>query len=127
MSRTVTREEAIDRLRSALIERAAEDESLCRTAARQGIFCRGFNQFDEDELRRKYWWIVQKRPDITRVELEEVADRWQLSQQDVSSLACACDVQTAAHDTCRGWDDFTSPQLAAWVRQLTGEDLVVSA
>ena len=114
----MTREETIARIREQLISRTDAGSSACKVAAERGIFCHGFHQFSDQELRDRYWWIVRKRPDITRAELEAVANDWQLTQQDVRDLPLACDVQTAVRDTCGGWDDFTDEQLQAYLSRL---------
>lgn len=122
----MTREEAIARIREQLLSLTDEENCMCKIAAERGIFCNGFRQFTDKELRERYWWIVRKRPDITRQELETIANDWQLAQQDVRELPVACDVQTNVHDTCRGWDDFTNDELRAYLKQLTGEEIRVS-
>lgn len=122
---TVTRTEAIARLRMALMELTDQENCMCKVAAERGIFCSGFQRFTEGELRERYWWIVRKRPQITREELEAIANDWQLAQQDVRDLPIACDVQSQLHDTCRGWNDFTDQQLAAHLRQVTGNNVRV--
>ena len=102
-----------------------DEHCMCRVAADRGIFCRGFNQFSEDELRQRYWWIVRRRPSLTREQLEQIANDWQLTQQEVKDVPVACDVQARLHDTCRGWDDFSNDQLAQVYQQLTGETVLV--
>ncbi len=119
----MTREEAIARIRETLVTLTDEENCTCKIAAERGIFCKGFRQFTDKELRERYWWIVRKRPDITRAELEAIANDWQLAQQDVREIPVACDVQTKVHDTCRGWNDFSNEQLGAYVKQLTGEEV----
>lgn len=121
----MTREEAIARIREKLVSLTDEENCMCKVAAERGIFCNGFRQFNDKELRERYWWIVRKRPDITRAELETIANDWQLAQQDVRELPIACDVQTKVHDTCRGWNDFSNEQLGLFVSQLTGEEVRV--
>jgi hypothetical protein len=115
------REELIAQLREALTGLTSDEKSMCQVAAERGIFCRGFRQYDDQELRNRYWWLVRKRPDLTRAELENLANEWQLSQQDVRDADIACDVQSKVHDTCNGWDGFTDEQLAAFYQQVTGK------
>lgn len=117
---TITRDEAIKRLRAVLQQETDEETSICKAAADRGIFCRGFRHYGDAELRRRYDWIVRKRPDIARPELERLANEWQLAQQQVHDIPFACDVQAQLHDTCMGWDDFTSEQLQQFVTELTG-------
>ena len=131
MSRTaantesVSRSELVERLRVVLRQFADEDTSICKAAADRGIFCHGFSRYSEGQLKRRYEWIVRKRPGITRDELEQIANYWQLAQQQVCGLSFACDVQTRLHDTCGGWDDFTNQELAEFYADLTGRKVEV--
>ena len=109
----MTREEAIARIRERLQSLTDDENCICKVAAERGIFCRGFRRWSDAELRERYWWIVRKKPDITRVELEAIANQWQLAQQDVRHVTLSCDVQQQIHDTCRGWDDFSTEDLVA--------------
>lgn len=124
---TITREQAVDLLRQALLGKTDEENCACRVVAQDGTFCRGFSRFSDEELRERYWWIVRKRREISREELEALGNDWQLAQQDVRDLPLACDVQTVLHDTCHGWDDFSDDQLAAFVRQAFGTDVRIGS
>ena len=132
MSRTQPKPESIERseviniLRSELLKRTDSETSACKFAAERGVFCRGLARFGDGELKRKYNWITRRRPDITREELEEVANRWQLARQAVDALPLACDVQQMEHDLCRGWDDFTNEDLSRFYGELTGKKIAVT-
>lgn len=121
----LTRTEAISYLRESLRKYTDCETSVCKAAADRDLFCRGFNRYTDDELRRRYSWIVEKRPDVTRAELEQIANDWQLAQQEVYELPIACDVQQKVRDTCRGWNDFTDEQLAKFFFQLTGKKITI--
>jgi hypothetical protein len=123
---SIGRSQAINFLRSELLKRMDGNTSACRFAATEGIFCRGFARFDDDELRRRFAWITNRRPNMSRQELEEVADRWQLARQDVDELPIACDVQQREHDMCHGWDDFSNEELSRFCFELTGQNIVVA-
>ena len=125
MTSSVSRTEIIDRLRQELVARAAGDMSICRLAAQEGIFCHGFDRYTDEELRSRYGWLMRRNPKMSRGEIEEIADRWQMARQDVDGLPTSCDVQQRVHDTCSGWDDFTSEELSRFYSQLTGVSLVV--
>ena len=99
--------------------------SMCKLAAERGIFCHGFAQYGDGQLRRVYDWIAQKDATATREDLEELANRWQIARQEVREMPLACDVQQREHDTCRGWDDFSNEQLAAFVEETTGKRFLV--
>ena len=122
---TVERTQAIDLLRDALLQRIDDDKSACRVAAEKGIFCRGFTQFTDPQLRQKYAWITRRHPKMSREELEGIADRWQLARQEVNDLPIACDVQTRERDLCGGWNDFSNDQLSAFLFELTGQRIDV--
>lgn len=115
----LSRPELIAALRDELSRRAG-DMSICKLAAQTGIFCKGFRHYSDDELKARYGWIAKKNPQVSRAELEDVADRWQLARQEVLGEKTSCDVQQIEHDACGGWDDFTDEDLATFLRELTG-------
>ncbi|HEX9160275.1 MAG TPA: hypothetical protein VF980_01105 [Thermoanaerobaculia bacterium] len=123
---TITRTELVIRLRNALAKFTDIENSICKVAAERGIFCNGFNQYGDEDLRRRYDWIVKKRPDLNREQLEVIANDWQLAQQEVYELPIACDVQQTVRDTCRGWSDFTNEQLAKFYFQVTGQEVAIA-
>jgi hypothetical protein len=123
----VSRSTLIAALREELSRRAKGDMSICRLAAQTGVFCRGFRRFSDAELKERFGWIAKKNPEATRPELEEIADRWQMARQDVLGALTSCDVQQLEHDSCGGWDDFSNEDLSAFLRELTGRRVVVSA
>ena len=123
---TLTRNELIKMLRNELGAFTDADTSICKAAAEHGIFCQGFQRFGDNELRRRYGWIVRQRPDMTREQLETIANDWQLAQQEVHETPLACDVQNKVHDTCNGWSDFSNEDLAEFYKQITGRPVVVA-
>lgn len=123
--KALTRTEAIDRLRDELLKLAGDEESVCKVAAEKNIFCQGFHRSSDGGLRRCYSWLDKKRPGMSRAELEDLANRWQLARQEVNQLPIACDVQQKEHDSCNGWDDFSNADLSRFYLELTGRDLVV--
>jgi hypothetical protein len=120
------REDVIRGLREEFLKFTNDEKSMCQVAAERGIFCRGFRQLGDDELRKRYWWLARKRPGITRPQLESLANEWQLTQQEVRDSAISCDVQSVVHDTCGGWDDFTNEQLSVFYKQITGKTIEVT-
>ena len=122
---TITRVDAIALLRDQLRQLADDDSSICKVAAEKGIFCQGFRRFSDAELQGRFGWIYRKRPGITRADLEELANRWQLARQDVMALPTACDVQRLERDACHGWDDFSNDELARFCLELTGSKVIV--
>jgi hypothetical protein len=132
MSRTepkpesIERSEAVNLLRTELLKHTDSETSLCKFAAERGVFCKGFARYGDGELRRKYNWITKRRPDMSRAELEEIANRWQLARQEVDDLPIACDVQRREHDMCNGWDDFSNEALSQFYTELTGKKIVIA-
>jgi hypothetical protein len=122
----LTRNEAIDALRTKLLTLVDDEHSICEVATRRGIFCGGFAQWSAGELRKRHDWIVAGRPAVKRPELEDLANRWQLARQYVLGTPIACDTQANEcehHRTCGGWTDFTDEQLGRFCRELLGEEV----
>ena len=121
--RTMSRSEAVDLLRERCAALVDDEHSLCEVAARMRILCHGWKQWSFGELKEKHDWIVRNRPGITRQELEDLANRWQLARQRVKGTASACDTQQGdeKHRLCRGWDEHDEETLAGFVEELTGE------
>jgi len=113
------RESLIDRLRQELVLVAGEDQSICLVAAEQEIFCHGFGQFSDADLRRRLQWIARRRPDATRAEIEDPGDRCQLARQEVDGVPTSPDVQKRERDLCVGWDDFPDEDLLRFYKQLS--------
>ena len=122
----VFRESLIDRLREELLHLAGDDQSICRVAAERGIFCHGFRQFSDADLRQRLHWIARRRPDATRAEMEDLGDRWQLARQEVKGLLTSCDVQKRERDLCGGWDDFSNEDLLRLYNELSCPPAVAS-
>ena len=120
------RDDLIALIRTELMKLTDEENSICKVAAEKGIFCRGFSHFSERELRRKFDWIVRKRPSLTRGQLEQIANDWQLAEQQLHERPIACDVQTDIHDICQGWDSFSNAQLEKLYYELSGAKMVVA-
>ena len=120
----ISRSGLIAALRDELSRRAG-DMSICRLAAQTGIFCKGFRRYSDTELKERYGWISKKNPDASREALEELADRWQLAREEVLGAKTSCDVQQLEHDTCGGWDDFSNDDLARFLLELTGRNVIV--
>lgn len=123
----IARPTLIAALREELSGRANGEMSICKLAAQTGVFCKGFRRFSDDELKERYGWIARKNPDAPREELESIADRWQMARQDVLGVSTSCDVQQFEHDSCGGWDDFSNDDLARFIRELTGRNVVVAS
>jgi hypothetical protein len=121
----LTRPQAIDALREALVALTDDDTCMCLAAARLGVYCKGFAQWKSYELKERYAWIARNRPGVTRKQLEDLANRWQLARQQVRGTALSCDTQSLEHHTCKGWDGFTDADLAAFHDDLCGEPVEI--
>jgi hypothetical protein len=114
----MSRETIIQDLRNALLALTTDEKSVCQVAAERGVFCRGFRQHGDKELRQRYWWLERKNPGASRAELEQMANTWQLSQQELANRELSCDVQSIVHDTCGGFDDFSDQELQSFLAAL---------
>lgn len=133
MAQTLTNTDAVSRgelialLRSQLVQLGDDESSTCKVAADRQIFCRGFRRYSDEELKRRYGWIYRKQAGGgSRADLEDMANRWQLARQEVMARPTACDVQQLERDSCRGWDDFTSAELAQFYFESSGRTVVVT-
>ena len=121
----LSREQCLEELRGCLLQLGGEEHSTCEVASRLGVMCHGFSQWSFPELKQRYWWLVERRQDITRPELERLANIWQLARQKVYGTQLACDTQSLERDTCCGFDGFSDADLARFHRELLGEDVEV--
>jgi hypothetical protein len=124
----MTRVQAIVGLRAKLLTLVDDQHSMCEVATRLKLFCGGFSQWKTHELKERYAWIIKNRPGITRKEIEDLANRWQLARQFVLDSPLACDMQTTGcetHPTCRGWNMFGDDKLAEFYRDIVKEDIEI--
>lgn len=121
----ISREQCIADLRGRLLQLVDEEHSICEVATRLGIFCKGFSQWSFAELKKRYGWLTEHRPRITRAQLERLANLWQLSRQQAFGTALACDTQSCEHDTCLGWDGWSDADLARFHQEICGEPVEV--
>jgi hypothetical protein len=121
--RTLSREQAIEGLRKKLLELADGDHSMCRIASERKLFCKGFSQWKVADLEERYSWLLQNRPRMTRRQLEDLADRWQLARQFVRDTELSCDTQLEHNERqiCGGWGHFTDSDLARFFEEICGE------
>jgi hypothetical protein len=121
----VSRPEAIALIRAKLASLCDSEHCACAAAARMGKFCHGFRDLSDDEFRRRFDWISRPRPHATRQELEALVSLYHLGRQEVGGFAVCCDAETREHCACDGWNMFDDAALQAFVRELTGKDVVV--
>ncbi len=122
----LSRPQAIERIRGALLTRAGEEECACDVAARAGIFCGGFRALDDKQFRKKFDWIAAKRPRASRAELEHLVSLYHLGRQDVRGAALCCDVETREHCACDGWNRFDNGVLEKFCLELTGRPVRIA-
>jgi hypothetical protein len=124
--KTIQRQQALDDLRAKLLSLTDDEHCTCLVAARLHIYCGGFSQWKYQELKERYGWIVKNRAHVSRPELEDLANRWQLARQFVQGTELACDTQTLEHHTCKGWDGFSDQDLARFYHELLGEAVEIA-
>jgi hypothetical protein len=102
-----------------------EDHSLCQVAADRGIFCRGFRRWGEAEFDRRWRKYIGRSTHLSRAQMEEYANLWELAEQIRKHVSLACDAQTAARGPCRGWNEFSNADLARFCNDVLGENVEV--
>jgi hypothetical protein len=123
----LTREEAIDDIREVLLGLAGEGDSVCKVATELGVFCGGFSQWGYDDLKQRFHWIVERHPDVSRAELEALANRWCLTRQFPEHGRITCDLMARAprRNPCAGWDEWYEAEIAGFYAELLGEKVSV--
>lgn len=116
-----TRNEAIACLRSRLMRLTDGEHSICKVAADRGIFCRGFRRWNDREFHDRFKATLGVSTHLTRPQMEELADLWQLSEQLSQGIALICDAPAAARAACRGWDEFTDVELQGFGCEMIGQ------
>jgi hypothetical protein len=124
---TLTRAEAIGRLREALRALCGGERTLCRVAAEEGIFCRGFRRWPEREFHDRWRGHLGVSTHLTRPQMEELAELWQICEQLERRSALICDAQTVAPGACRGWSEFSDADLEGFCREILGGRVTISA
>jgi hypothetical protein len=119
------RTEAISRLRASLLRMTDDEHSLCQVAADRGIFCRGFRRWNESEFDRRWRKHIGRSTHLSRAQMEEYANLWELAEQIRRRVSLACDAQTAAGGPCRGWNEFSNAELARFCNDVLGENAEV--
>jgi hypothetical protein len=123
--RTLTRQQAIDLIRPRLAARVDDEHCICAVAARQGILCHGLAQWSFEDLKRRFWWLALRHPNLPRAEFEALANEWLVERQRRFGNELSCDVQTLERDICKGWDEFDDTTLGRLVGELCGESVNV--
>ena len=123
----LTRDEAIDGIREVLLGLVDDKTSVCQVASEKGIFCQGFSQWTFDELKEHFPWISQRHPDLTRGELEALANRWCLTRQAPERGRLTCDLMARAptRKPCAGWQEWYEAEIEHFYRELLGEEVRV--
>lgn len=121
-----SRDGAIRRLRDSLEKLTDEDHSMCQIAAKNGIFCGGFRRWNDSEFHRKWKPAIGSSTFLTRTQMEEFANFWQLTEQIRLRACFACDAQALSHGACRGWDEFGNADLAKHCAEVLGADVQVA-
>lgn len=123
---TMNRAEVVAAIRKKLLDIVDEDHSMCHVAAQRGIYCRGFRRLTDEQLAQRYSWLLKSNPSMSREELEERANHWELARQIVHDSPIACDAQAMEKDTCCGWDSFDNATIARFYKDLVGEEIKVA-
>jgi hypothetical protein len=119
------RSEAITRLREKLAGSLDGDRSMCAIAAENGIFCRGFDRWNDHEFDRRWRDHIGRSSHLTRRQMERYADLFAEAERVRCGASIACDAFAARPGPCRGWNEFSNSELAQFCSDLLGDDLIV--
>ena len=123
----LTRDEAIDAIRDVLLTQVDDKTSVCQVASEKGVYCQGFSQWSFTELKERFPWIAQRHPELTRGELEALANRWCLTREAPELGRITCDLMARAPERkpCAGWQEWYEAELEHFCRDLLGEEVRV--
>ena len=120
----LSRPQAIDEIRRIVQALPQDDDRCaCALASRYDIFCKGFKRYSDEEFRKRFDWIVRKRPGASREELEKLASLYHVGRQEVTGAAICCDVETREHCGCDGWNTFDNEAIEDFYQKLTGRQI----
>jgi len=119
------RPEAIARLRAALLALTDDEHSLCQVAAERGIFCYGFRRWNAAEFDRRWRRAIGRSTHLSRAQMEEFANLWQLAEQVRQKVSLACDAKTSGCGPCRGWDEFSNAELSRFCADVLGKGVEI--
>lgn len=125
-SQVWARPEAIAQLRAALLALTDEEHSICQVAAERGIFCHGFRRWNAAEFDRRWKFAIGRSTHLSRAQMEEFANLWQLAEQIRSRVTLACDAHGATRGACRGWEEFSNEDLSRFCADVLGKDVIVT-
>lgn len=114
------RGETIARLREALLALTDDERSICQIAGERGIFCRGFRRWNAPEFDRRWRDAIGRSTHLSRAQMEEFANLWQISEQLRQRVSFACDAKSKGLGGCRGWDEFSNAELSRFCADLLG-------
>ncbi len=120
-----TRSEAIGKLRDALVKLTDDDHCLCQVAGERGIFCHGFRRWSDREFDRRWRKAIGRSTHLSRPQMEEYANLWELAEQIRRNVTLACDAQCLERGACRGWDEFSNADLSRFCSDVLGKDIEV--
>ncbi len=123
---TWTRGEAIANLRDALVKLTDDEHSICQVAAARGIFCHGFRRWNAREFDERFRNAIGRSTYLSREQMEEFANLWELAEQIRLGVTLACDAQVREHGTCRGWDEFSNADLARFCSDVLGRNIEIT-
>jgi hypothetical protein len=122
-----SRREAIARLRAALLALADDEHSMCQVAAERGVFCYGFRRWNASEFDRRWRCAIGRSTHLSRQQMEDFANLWQLAEQVRQRVSLACDAKPTREGTCRGWDEFSNADISRFCADLLGKDVLIES
>ena len=120
-----TRPQAIAAIREKLAALCDDEHCACEAAAHLGVFCHGFQNLSDADLRGRFDFIARCRPGISREELQKLISLYHVARQQVGGFALCCDAETREHCGCDGWNSFDNGLLEKTYKDLTGRDAII--
>ncbi len=119
----VPRAQAITRIKKYLKAFSKGRTVTCQVAAEEGIFCRGFDQYRDQELQALYDWLY--RPGMTREALIKRAIQYETGRMTALEAESTCDTHECDRDFCKGFPHFSNAELQRLCPRLFAADEVI--
>jgi hypothetical protein len=98
---------------------------MCQVAAQRGVFCYGFRRWNAAEFDRRWKFAIGRSTHLTRPQMEDFANLWQLAEQVRQRISLACDAKSSGCGPCRGWDEFSNAETSRYCADLLGKSVTI--
>ena len=105
---------------------SAVDTDLSEVLAANRAFHLKDRRWNAAEFDRRWRCAIGRSTHLSRQQMEDFANLWQLAEQVRQRVSLACDAKTR-EGTCRGWDEFSNADISRFCADLLGKDVLIES